>query len=194
MAVIVLTGKCASGKNAIASALEDKGYKIITTVTSRPMRVGEVNLVDYTFVTKEQFEDMIKDDKFIEYRAYNTLVAGIPDVWYYGSVKTELSDKYDYCIVLTPDGARKSKEYYGNDCFSVYVDVPDDIREKRAMSRGSFDRTEWERRLETDNTDFSPENISDIDCTIDNTGTLDAAVSLIVRRFEHAKKKSSAAI
>ena len=66
--MIVLSGASASGKTEAAKMLTQK-YGIVKaiTTTTRRMRCNEVNGRDYFFVSKEQFEQMIKDDKFVEH-------------------------------------------------------------------------------------------------------------------------------
>lgn len=182
--IIIICGESGCGKNAIASALEDQGFRQLITTTSRPIRDGEVNMIDYNFVTKEEFEKLIEEDKLIEYRKYDTLVGGVSDTWYYGSEKENLLTHGSYCIVLTPDGIKHFIRYYGrSNCFVVYVSVDAETRRERAKLRGSFDQTEWNRRLEADKNDFSEDKLGDIDLTVDNSGKLDSCVNLIIRKF-----------
>ena len=56
---IVLVGRAASGKDHARKKFEAKGYKYGISYTSRPPRSNEVNGIDYHFLSKEQFEDMI---------------------------------------------------------------------------------------------------------------------------------------
>ena len=64
--MLVLVGPSASGKSAIVKCLESKyGIKKFITCTTRPMRVGEVNGVDYYFMTKEEFTTRYENDEFI---------------------------------------------------------------------------------------------------------------------------------
>lgn len=53
MGVVILTGESCSGKDTIRRALEKKGYKNIVSYTTRPIRCGEINGVDYNFVGEE---------------------------------------------------------------------------------------------------------------------------------------------
>lgn len=121
---------------------------------------------EYNFVTKEQFLSDIEKDAFLEYRTYNTLVKGVPDTWYYGCPKKtldELDPNKDYVIILDMEGTKDFLNYYGKDkCFVCFVEVSDDIRKERAMSRGSFDETEWNRRAADDNIKFSREVIREL--------------------------------
>ena len=182
--IIIICGESGCGKNAIASALEDRGFRQLVTTTSRPIRDGEVNMIDYNFVTKEEFEDLIASDKLIEYRKYDTLVGCVPDTWYYGSTKESLLLHDNYCIILTPDGIKHFVDYYGKDyCFIVKVNVDPEKRKQRAILRGSFDETEWNRRLLADERDFSEDKLELVDICADNSGKLDSCVNLIIRKF-----------
>lgn len=179
--VLILCGKSGSGKDTILKEFVRRGYEPIVSTTSRPMRDGEVDGVDYYYTTKERFEEMIKSDSMVEYRKYNTLVNGVPDVWYYGLAKRDLDKNKSYVVVLDIDGTEGFARYYGwSSCMVFYIDVPDDIREQRAMKRGSFDKTEWDRRVAADNADFSALAMSSVvDYSVKNTGTLDECIEEI---------------
>ena len=83
--MIVLVGASASGKTEVTKVLAKK-YNIqkFITHTTRPIRVGEENGVDYFFVTKEEFEELLKQDFFIEHTLYNGN--------YYGTSKKEVQN------------------------------------------------------------------------------------------------------
>ena len=83
--MIVLVGASASGKTEVTKVLAKKyDFKKFITHTTRPIRQGEINDVDYHFVTKQKFEELIKQDYFIEYTIYNGN--------YYGTWKKEIDD------------------------------------------------------------------------------------------------------
>lgn len=155
--ITILVGKSATGKDTIQRKLvANHGFESLVSVTSRPMRDGETNHVDYHFVDKDVFEHLISLDSFIEYREYHTLVEGKPDIWYYGMQKFELEPDKKYVTILDVQGAKDFIKYFGRDnIYVAWIDVPDDVRKKRAEKRGSFDETEWERRLKDDNKKFS---------------------------------------
>ena len=70
--MIVLSGASASGKTEAAKMLMVKyGIQKAITTTTRPVRCNEVNGKDYFFVSKEVFEQMIKEDRFVEHTLYN---------------------------------------------------------------------------------------------------------------------------
>ena len=170
MGVIILTGKSCSGKDSVRRELEKWGYNNIVSYTSRPIRENEIDGIDYNFVNRGQFEKMIMTEQMIEYRTYNTLVNNIPDKWYYGLKKEKLDPKRCYVVVLDLDGTENFIKYYGKkNCYVVYMCCPKSERERRAIERGSFDRTEWNRRVSADEKDFKAKKLNKLtDFTVVN--------------------------
>lgn len=191
--ILVLMGKSGSGKDAILKELEKRGFERVVTCTTRPMREGEVNGKDYYFLSQKDFISLQCNNQMIEYREYQTLVNGEPNVWYYGTSKRPLDMNKDYAIILDKEGAENFAYYYGgNNCFLVYIDTTDEIREQRAISRGSFDKTEWDRRLKDDAKKFEAMDIF-ADLTVTNNTDLESAVDKVVygynNRFADRKHK-----
>lgn len=155
--IIVLVGKTASGKTTIANELcKNHGYKRIITYTTRPMRENEVQDVDYHFISDEQFNRMVENNEFTEYKRYNTAHG----VWSYGSVITseqELSDDC-YVIILTPQGLRdlskKMSQY-----IAFYLNISFESQLERLKKRGDEEQ-QIIKRLQNDAKDF--ENVLDI--------------------------------
>ena len=109
-----------------------------------------------TFVCKYLYID--RNGELLESRSYDTLVNGQKATWYYGSPKVDPNK--DYVCILDIDGIRRYLEYYGPEFIKlIYVNTDDDTRENRAKARGSFDKTEWDRRSADDSLKFSEEEI-----------------------------------
>ena len=187
----IIVGMSGSGKDAIQKELvnPENGYDFerLVTATTRPMREGEQDGIDYHFMSSDDFKKGIENNQFIEYRSYDTLVGGKPDTWYYGSLKQELDPEKDYCIILDVQGAKDFVEHYGREnCFVVEVSVADEIREQRAMARGSFDKSEWNRRLADDRAKFSQKQTeSVVNYTVDNNlGDIEDVVYDLCDAFE----------
>ena len=185
----ILVGMSGSGKDAIQKELvnPENGYDFerLVTATTRPMREGEQDGVDYHFMSSDDFKKGIENNQFIEYRSYDTLVGGKPDTWYYGSLKQELDPEKDYCIILDVQGAKDFVEHYGREnCFVVEVSVADEVREQRAMARGSFDKSEWNRRLVDDRVKFSQKQTeSVVNYTIGNNFDVEYTVCDLLEAF-----------
>ena len=125
--MIVLCGASASGKTELAKFLNKKYgiTKVITTTTRKP-RKGEVDGKDYFFVTKQKFEQLINEDKLVEYTTYNGN--------YYGSQKDQID--LDKCIVVDPNGLQKYSDIKRKKIVTFFLKVSDATRYERMLLRG----------------------------------------------------------
>jgi guanylate kinase len=147
----VLMGPSAAGKDTIARSLESYGAKRLVSHTTRPMRVGEKEGVEYHFLNDETFLKKKKKGDFLEDREYTTKAG----VWRYGSEKKAYQEA-DFCI-LTPDGIEAIEEDLvknGIRPVKILVTAPDETRVERSRRRGD-DMGEVIRRLEDDKKRFS---------------------------------------
>ena len=77
--IAVISGFSGAGKGTVVNELVRKyGYAISVSATTRQPREGEEEGKNYFFKTKEEFEQMIKDGKFIEYAKYVDNYYGTP--------------------------------------------------------------------------------------------------------------------
>lgn len=159
MKIIVLLGKCASGKTTIRNMLFEKGYKKVVTCTTRPKRAGEVNGVDYFFLTDEEFNKKLTAGDMLESINFNG--------YQYGTDKNTLKSDDKYIIVLDPEGYKNLKAKLGAKVvFSIYIVVKDNVREQRILNRDglNYDVT---KRYEADEAVFNGiEGI--VDFTVEN--------------------------
>ena len=81
-AILIISGPSGCGKSTLLKEVykEINNYYFSISTTTRAPRVGEVNGVDYFFVTKEEFEKDIENDSFLEY-------AKVHDNYYGTSIK-----------------------------------------------------------------------------------------------------------
>lgn len=98
MKVITLTGSSASGKDFLLNEIlkDNKGVKPVISVTTRPKRDGEVDGVDYKFISIEEFSRLLSAKEMIEFREYNT----VEGVWYYGVSKDSIDVNSDDTYVV----------------------------------------------------------------------------------------------
>ncbi|MBE6139514.1 MAG: guanylate kinase [Firmicutes bacterium] len=107
--LIVVSGPSGAGKDTICNkVVEDmKDTKISVSMTSRAPRGKEVEGVDYYFISKEEFEERIKNDEFLEY-------AVVHNNQYYGTPKTKLEEDINkgknVILIIDIQGALKVKE------------------------------------------------------------------------------------
>ena len=156
--MIVLAGASASGKTEVAKELAKRfGITKVITTTTRKMRVGEVNGRDYFFVSKERFQEMIKEDKFVEYTVYNEN--------YYGSTKDQIAE--NKCVVIDPAGLRAYIALNDSNIVTFFLDTEESIRFQRMLQRGDKEE-DAKLRIEHDRIAFKPENVADVDYHVDS--------------------------
>lgn len=117
---IVLSGPSGVGKGSICSKLvKDINAWYSVSATTRGQRDGEINGVDYFFISKDEFLEKISRGELLEYNVYNGN--------YYGTLRETVLDKINNGIdVLTEvdvNGARKLKEIFPN-CVLIYILPP----------------------------------------------------------------------
>jgi len=78
--VVVVSGPSGVGKDAVIRRLQEKRQDLhfVVTATSRPMRPGEIDGVDYFFVSRDQFEDWINKEQLLEHAIVYGEYKGIP--------------------------------------------------------------------------------------------------------------------
>ncbi len=78
--MVVISGPSGVGKDAVVKALKarDLTFHFVVTMTSRAPRIGEVEGVDYFFTSRENFEQLIAEDEFLEYALVYEDYKGIP--------------------------------------------------------------------------------------------------------------------
>lgn len=136
--MIVLVGESASGKSSIERYLvENCGYNKIVSYTTRQPREGEVDGVDYHFITKSQFRRLKEQDFFAETAVYND--------WYYGVAKRDCTD--DKVAVLTPHGLRQVSKIKEINVTSFYINVPRRDRLIKILQRGDNIEESYRRNL-----------------------------------------------
>jgi len=78
--LIVISGPSGVGKDSVVQSLKRRGlpFHFVVTATTRPRRENEVHGRDYFFVTKEEFERMIKSGELLEYATVYDDYKGVP--------------------------------------------------------------------------------------------------------------------
>jgi guanylate kinase len=101
--LVVISGPSGVGKDAVVKALQNRGssYHFVVTVTSRSPREGEVEGVDYFFVSSDQFEEMIRQDAFVEHAIVYGEYKGIPK----SQIRDALASQRDVILRVDVQGA-----------------------------------------------------------------------------------------
>lgn len=169
--IFCLMGKSSSGKDTIYKELmgnEELGLKRMVPYTTRPIRVGETEGVEYHFTDEAGYQELLEEGRIIEARAYDT----VHGVWRYFTVKEDSLDlsKDNYCLIGTLEVYTKIRDYFGPEkVLPLLVEVDDGERLERAVQRERRQSNpkyeELCRRFLADSKDFSPEKIAQADIT-----------------------------
>lgn len=175
--IYYVMGKSSSGKDTIYKRLQEcfPKFRNITLYTTRPIREGETDGVEYFFVDEERLREIQESDCLIEKRSYNTQYG----IWTYFTADDGQIDlsRYDYLVIGTLESFQDMKAYFGEEFIvPVYIEVEDGMRLHRALQREMEQKkpgyAEMCRRFLADSEDFSEQNLRK---------------SGIVKRFENVK-------
>lgn len=162
--IICLMGKSSTGKDTIFKSLlsdEDLGLKKIVPYTTRPIRAGERNGVEYFFRSEEDFLQLKARGRIIEDREYHTFHG----LWrYFVADDGQIEDSGNYIMIGTLEAYRHLQDYFGTErVLPVMIELDDGDRLQRALNRERRQESpkyeEMCRRFLADSEDFSEEKI-----------------------------------
>ena len=106
--LMVLSGPSGVGKDAVLAGMKESGHslKYITTLTTRPRRANEENNVDYHFISRERFHEMIENGELLEWANVYGNLYGVPKE----EVKQALGKGEDIIIKVDIQGAATIKK------------------------------------------------------------------------------------
>lgn len=138
--MIVVSGPAGSGKGTVNAHLIATGdYRFSVSATTRAPRPGEINGVNYYFITQEEFLSRIASGDMLEYTQY----CGN----YYGTPKKEaeetLASGKNLLLEIEVEGARNIKAKYPQAILVLLLPPSHSVQEQRLRSRG----TETEEKI-----------------------------------------------
>ena len=143
--LFVISGASGVGKSTVLSQVmgSRKDLRFSVSATTRPPRPGEQEGVNYYFVTKDRFEEMIAQDAFIEYDAHMDN--------YYGTPEAQLNEKLETGSVILdiePVGAFNVRAKRP-DAVLIFIAPPSmEELERRLRGRGDTPEDQIQLRLE----------------------------------------------
>ena len=133
--LIILSGFSGVGKGTVVRRLlsDYDNYALSISATTRKPREGEEDGVSYFFKSKEEYEQMIKEDSFIEHARYVENYYGTPKAY----VQEQLDAGKDVILEIEIQGALKVKEKYP-DALMLFLVPPDaQTLKERLVGRGT---------------------------------------------------------
>ena len=145
--LLVLTGPSGVGKGTVGKALLDRDPALSWSVsaTTRAPRDGEVDGIDYHFVTRDTFERLRDAGGFLEWFEVYGQLKGTPSA----PVEAQLAAGHDVLLEIDVQGALAVRARYP-EALLVFLRAPDPaVQEARLRARGSDDPEQIQTRLET---------------------------------------------
>lgn len=143
--LLVLSGPSGAGKGTICQGLLEKRKDLAYSVscTTRPPRKGEISGVNYIFTDRKNFEDMIKNNGFLEYADVYGNYYGTPRSY----VQEQLMAGKDVVLEIDTQGALQVKKNFPDGVFVFIVPPSLDELSKRIYKRGTDSEEVIKRRL-----------------------------------------------
>ena len=190
--LIVLSGPSGVGKGTVRKEIFDDpttSYKYSISMTTRQMREGEVNGVDYFFKTKEEFEALIQEDQFIEYAEYVGNYYGTP-VQY---VKDTMAEGHDVFLEIEVEGAKQVRKRFPDALFIFLAPPSLDHLKERLIGRGTETDEKIQSRVNEARKEVEMMNLYDYVVVNDEVHLAKERIQSIVEA-EHLKRERVEAI
>lgn len=147
--IIAICGKAGSGKDTILQRVVAACPQLheIVSCTTRPMREGEANGINYFYLTGEQFGEKVLRGEMLEATCFND--------WFYGTSYDSLRSNCVNIAVLNPEGIDSIATHKNIEMVVFYVEAKDKTRLLRQLNRETDpDVYEIIRRFRADELDF----------------------------------------
>lgn len=176
--LVILSGVAGAGKDTIKKELIKRMQNVesMPSFTSRPQRPGDVEGETYYFVSKPEFEEMIKNNEFYEYDIHHNN--------YYGTSRKLLNEKISNGKIIVKDidvnGTEHLIELLGKDTkiVTIFLRVPKEELKRRLEERVDKPSPE-EVILRLNRFDYEESKISLYDYVIKNNN-LEKTVQIII--------------
>lgn len=154
--IFIVSGPSGGGKTTLVErVLRDlDNLKFSVSCTTRKPRAGEVNGVDYVFVTEYEFNKMIDEDKFAEYADVHGHMYGTP----LSELESAAKSGVDLLLDIDVQGARQIRQRFAGGFYCFVLPSSFELLRSRLLERGSENRGEIEKRLSD-----AGKEVSDID-------------------------------
>jgi guanylate kinase len=137
--LIVLSGPSGVGKDALLKKMKERKYPFhyVVTITSRPRRKGEMDGVDYRFVSQREFQRMIDDGELLEWANVYGNYYGVPR----GEISQALSKGKDVIVKVDVQGAKTIKQILPQAVF-IFLRPPsmEELERRLRQRRSESDR------------------------------------------------------
>lgn len=184
--MLLITGQSGSGKTTTAKALNQQGYKIIPTYTTREPREDDAFSVS---ISPEQFADAVRQGSFLTHTTVHTIFGP----WSYGMRLCDFTVPYEHIVAICvyeyiADFQFMMRVRRDDKLFIVYLDVDDEtiLRNANRNKRGNADADNRDRLIRDHDKEEKTKALADL--VIDNHG-LKKSVNEIATEILNAYNK-----
>lgn len=158
--ILIVSGPSGSGKSTIIKNFlrENKDFTLSVSHTTRPKREGEIEGINYYYVSKKDFQDMIDKDEFLEWaKIYDN---------YYGTSKKEIDRIFktekNVLLEINIDGLISAKNIFDDNIVSVFI-ITENFNElvKRLKQRNTESEEDFLKRIKEVEREISYINLYD---------------------------------
>lgn len=145
--LIVVSGPSGAGKDSVCNLVKESNSNLWISVscTSRGIRNGEVDGVNYYYLTRDEFEKKIENHDFLEYAIYNDNYYGTP----IDKIEEKLNNGFDVVLVIEVEGALKVKKLYPDAVFIFILPPSMEELKNRLIKRGTESPDKILKRFKT---------------------------------------------
>ena len=187
--LVIISGPSGVGKGTVRKALfEMEGHDLVYSIsmTTREQREGEVDGVDYFFVSVEEFEQRIKEDRFLEYAEFVGNYYGTPK----DKIDEQMANGKEVVLEIEVQGATQVREKAKDGVFIFIAPPSKEALYKRLLRRGTEDTNSIQKRMDKADREFPLAHKYDYIVVNDEvTNAADRIMAII--RAEHAKTERS---
>jgi len=187
--LVVISGPSGVGKGTVRKALfEMEGHDLVYSIsmTTRKPREGEVDGVDYFFVSNEEFERRIKEGRFLEYAKFVGHYYGTPK----DKVDEQIEKGKEVVLEIEVQGATQVREKAKDGVF-IFIAPPNrEALYRRLLRRGTEDLEAVQKRMDKAEREFPLAHKYDYIVVNDEVRNAADRIMAIIRA-EHAKTERS---
>ena len=179
--LIVISGPSGVGKDSVLDCLKERKLALtfVVTATSRPPRPGEVDGVDYFFISEAEFKRMIAEDEFIEHALVYDDYKGVPKK----QIRQAMGIGQDVIMRVDVQGAATIKKIAPDALLIFLTTTSEEELIERLKARKTETPEKLKKRIETARLEL--ERIDEFDYRVVNEeGCLGTAVETIISILE----------